>query len=98
MPSSRPSTQIHEKLYIKYLMSGNCLILLKYKTWQGFGGRSPPEVEAFFWLINYSNSSHFGAYLLPTFQSQNLVPEHAHIHVAINIKGLKRGNFNSAQH
>ena len=35
MPDSRQCSiaYIHEKIDIKYLMSGNCLILLKYKTW-----------------------------------------------------------------
>ena len=36
MPDSRQCSfahYIHEKIDIKYLMSGNCLILLKFKTW-----------------------------------------------------------------
>ena len=35
MPDSRQCSiaYIHEKIDIKYLMSGNCLILMKFKTW-----------------------------------------------------------------
>ena len=42
---------IHEQIDIEYLISGNCLILLKNKknSW-GSGGLRPPEAEAF-WLI-----------------------------------------------
>ena len=39
---------IHEQIDIEYLISGNCLILLKNKknSW-GSGGLRPPKDEAF---------------------------------------------------
>ena len=62
MPDSRQCSiaYIHEKIDIVYLMSGNCLILLNFKTWWGSGGQCPSEAEAF-WQIR-SNSSLFDAY------------------------------------